>query len=62
MKFLGGVSDFTKDVIACYQDISNRADFFEKINTATSQLQGKNIALVQSKTITCRLINKLELY
>ena len=61
MEFLGGDSDLAKDVIACHQDTSYQTDFFEKINTATNKLQGKNITLVQCKTIICGLINKLEL-
>ena len=62
MDFLGGNSDLAKDVIACQQDTSYLADFFEKINIATNKLQGKNITLVKSKTIIHGLINKLELY
>ena len=60
--FLGEDSDLAKDVIACSQDTSYLADFFEKINIATNKLQGKNITLVQSKTVIRGLINKLELY
>ena len=62
VEFLGEDSDLAKDVIACHQYIRYLVYFFEKINTATSKPQGKNIALVQSKTIICGLINKLELY
>ena len=62
MEFLGEDSDLAKDVIACHQDNSYLADFYEKINTATDKLQGKKITLVQSKTIIRGLINKLELY
>ena len=62
VEFLGGDSDLAKDLIASHQDTSYLADFFEKINTATNELQGKNITLVQSKTIICGLINKRELY
>ena len=62
VEFLSGDSDLAKDVIACHQDTSYLADFFEKINTATNKLQGKKITLVQSKTIICDLINKQELY
>ena len=60
MEFLGEDSDLAKDVIACHQDNSYLADFYEKINTATDKLQGKKITLVQSKTIIRGLINKLE--
>ena len=49
--FLGEDSDLAKDVIPCSQDTSYLADFFEKINIATNKLQGKNITLVQSKTV-----------
>ena len=62
VEFLGEDSDLAKDVIACHQDNSYLADFYEKINTATDKLQGKKITLVQSKTIIRGLINKLELY
>ena len=62
VEFLGGDSYLAKDLIACHQDTSYLADFFEKINTATDKLQGKNVTLVQSKTIICGLINKLEFY
>ena len=55
-------SDLAKDVIACYQDTSYLADFFEKINTATNKLYGKNITLAQSITVICGLINQLQLY
>ena len=60
--FLGEDSDLAKDVTACRLDTSYLADFFEKIYIATSELQGKNITLVQSKTVINGLINKLELY
>ena len=59
VEFLGGDSCLAKDVIACHQNTSYLANFFEKINTATNKLQAKNITLVQSKTIICGLINKL---
>ena len=49
-------------VIACHQDTSYLANFFEKINTTTNKLQSKNITLVQSKSIIYGPINKLELY
>ena len=61
VEFLGEDSDLAKDVIACHQDNSYLADFYEKINTATDKLQGKKITLVQSKTIIRGLINKLAL-
>ena len=62
VEFLGEESDFGKDVITCYQDTSYLADFFEKFNFATNKLQGKNVMLVQCKSIIGGLINKLGLY
>ena len=62
MEFLGKDFDLAKDAIACHRDTSYLADCFEKINTAISKLQGKNITLVQSKTIMCDPINKSEPY
>ena len=62
VEFLGEESDVTKDVITCRQDTSYLADFYEKINTAINKLHGKNITLVQCKSIIRGLINKLELY
>ena len=62
MEFFDEESDLAKDVITCHQDTSYLADFYEKYNCATNKLQGKNVALVQCKSIICGLINKLELY
>lgn len=43
-------------------DIMYLADFFEKMNEVTMKLQGKNVTLVQCKTVIHSLTSKLDLY